>query len=64
MAKGPEGQAQWGDPALRQGPLVGLAEWRLGPRQGQPLLGVGQPRLLLDPPPGEQLQGRQPDGDK
>lgn len=65
MVKGQEGQAQWGDLALRQGPLVGMEERCLGvARQGQPLLGVGQPRLLLDPPPGEQLQGRQPDGDK
>ncbi len=65
MVKGQEGQAQWGDLALRQGPLVGMEERCLGvARQGQPLLGVGQQRLLLGPLPGEQLQGRLPDGDK
>jgi len=63
MAKGPEGQAQWGDPALRQGPLVGPGERCLGvARQGQHPLGVDQPLLhglLL----GEQPQGHEPDHD-
>ena len=64
MAKGQEGQAQWGDPAPCQGPLVGLGERLLGVQQGQLLLGVGQPRLLLGLPPGERPQGHRPDGDK
>ena len=64
MVKGQEGQAQWGDLALRQGPLEGMGERLLGGQQDQPLLGVGQQRLLLGPLPGEQLQGRPPDGDK
>ena len=64
MVKGQEGQAQWGDLAPCQGPLVGLGERVLGAQQGQLLLGVGQPRLLLGLLPGEQPQGHQPDGDK
>ena len=65
MVKGQEGQAQWGDLALRQGPLVGMEERCLGvARQGQPLLGVGQPRLLLGPLLGAHPQGRQSGGDK
>ena len=43
---------------------MGLVEWHLGPRQGQPLLGVGQPRLLLGPLLGAHPQGRQSGGDK
>ena len=64
MAKGQEGQAQWGDPAPCQDPLVGLGELVLGAQQGQLLLGAGQPRLLLGPLPGERPHGHQPDGDK